>query len=110
MKLTGRVMKITDLTDDDINQMFNLMQENYNKFSRDVFLNDLSEKDQVILMENINGVKGFSTQMQFEHTIDGKKVIIVFSGDTIIDKSCWGTLVLPVAFGQMMLNIKARLS
>ena len=106
MKLTSRVLKITDITDDNIDQMLRLMQVHYDNVSREVFLEDLSEKDYVILLEDIDGIKGFSTQMKLEHTIDGKTVMVVFSGDTIIDKLYWGTLALPVTFGKMMLDIK----
>ena len=106
MKLAGRVIKIADLTDDNIGQMFRLMQMHYDNVSKEVFLRDLCEKDWSILLEDTDGIKGFSTQMQFEHIINDTKVIIVFSGDTIIDKSCWGTLALPITFGRMMLNIK----
>lgn len=108
MRLTGRVIRITDLTNNDVDQMFRLMQAHYDNVSKEVFLSDLSEKDWSILLEDTDGIKGFSTQMLLEHTIDGNTVTVVFSGDTIIDKSCWGTLALPVTFGQMMLNIKAQ--
>lgn len=108
MKLTGRVIKTTDITNDNIEQMLRLMQENYDNVSMEGFLRDLSEKDRVILLEDAEGIKGFSTQMQFDHTIDRKTVTVVFSGDTIIDRSCWGTLALPLTFGRMMFDIKAR--
>lgn len=108
MNLTGSIIDIDNLSEEHVNQMFHLMRDYYDNVSREVFLHDLLEKDSVILLKSANKIMGFSTQMLLEHTIDGKNVIVIFSGDTIIDKSCWGTLALPVAFGQMMLNIKTE--
>lgn len=108
MKFSSHILKITDINDNSIDQMFSLMQAHYDNVSKDEFIRDLSEKDCVILLKDIDGIKGFSTQMMFEHTVDGKTVKVVFSGDTIIDRSCWGTLALPVAFGKMMLDLKGQ--
>ena len=52
MKLAGRVIKITDLTNDNIDQMFRLMQAHYDNVSKEAFLSDLSEKDWSILLED----------------------------------------------------------
>ena len=106
MKLSSHIIKTISLGGENIDQMFGLMQAHYDNVSKDEFFRDLSEKDCVILLKDIDGIKGFSTQMMFEHAVDGKTAKVVFSGDTIIDKSCWGTLALPVAFGKMMLDIK----
>jgi hypothetical protein len=35
-------------------------------------------------------------------------VRILFSGDTIIEKDCWGSLALPLAWGRLMLRIIAE--
>lgn len=110
MKLTGRVSKTTEINKVQLDQMFSLMNDYYDNISWESFMEDLSEKDGVILLENGNGVKGFSTQKLIEHTIDGKSVSVVFSGDTIIDRSCWGTLVLPVTFGRMMMSLRKQLN
>jgi hypothetical protein len=109
MKLIGCISKTAEIKEDQLNQMFNLMNEYYDNISWESFMDDLSEKDWVILLESEREIKGFSTQKLIEHTIDKKNVSVVFSGDTIIDKSCWGTLALPITFGRMMMSIKALL-
>jgi hypothetical protein len=53
----------------------------------------------VILLPDGESLCGFSTQVMFDHTVDGKSVKIVFSGDTIIDKNHWGSMALPLVLG-----------
>jgi len=106
MKLTGQISKTSEINNSQLKQMFNLMNEYYENISWESFMSDLSEKDWVILLENSQGVKGFSTQKLIEHNIEGKSVSVVFSGDTVIDRSCWGTMSLPLAFGKMIMSLR----
>ncbi len=108
MNLTGKVVNVNKLGDETVKQMFNLMKKHYDNVDWHVFVEDLYEKDWVILLNNNFALKGFSTQMLIEYRLNGEKVNVVFSGDTIIDKDYWGSIALPVTFGKMMLEIKTQ--
>jgi len=90
--------------------MFELLRDHYDNVTYDAFHHDLSEKDWVILLsrEADGELVGFSTQMLMEHVVEGKTVMVVFSGDTIIDRQHWGGLALPVAWSRLMTSIRAE--
>jgi hypothetical protein len=108
MTLCGRISKTEDLTENNIDEMFILMKKYYKGIDRKTFLEDLSEKKWAILLEDTTGIKGFSTQMLIEHTIEDKKILAVYSGDTIIDRAYWSSFILPVTWVRMMRAIKAK--
>jgi hypothetical protein len=81
------------------------MQTYYCNVTRDQFLKDLGEKEWVILLWKDGRICGFSTQMLFKHDIEGHQIQVIFSGDTVIEKDCWRSFALPVAWGRLMLSI-----
>ncbi len=105
MKLEAQTILVSDLSVTDEAAMLELMQEHYEGVCEDQFVADLHAKQWVILLHREGRFCGFSTQVLFEHCIAGHSVRILFSGDTIIDKSCWGSLALPVAWGRLMLSL-----
>ena len=107
MMIKGRLIYVSDLTPGQKEKMYNLMDEHYNNMTRQVFERDLSEKQYVILLEcmTTSGIEGFSTQMTYPFHFEGKEYLILYSGDTIISRSQWGSLELPKAFGELMLSL-----
>lgn len=92
MKLKGKIIKAAELCEQDTLTMFSLMDEFYDHMRLEVFLRDLQNKDYcVLLYDENNRIKGFSTQKILCVPVDGKDIYGVFSGDTIIHKSCWGS-------------------
>ena len=78
--------------------MHQLMAAHYEEVTAERFNEDLSRKDEVILLLDSAGViRGFTTiawnPAGFQSEGD-----ILFSGDTIIDRACWGTQELVKAF------------
>ena len=66
-----------------------------NNVDKNIFLKDLKEKDYcIILKDNTNNIKGFSTQKIMKFNFENEEIYGVFSGDTIIDKENWGNLTL----------------
>jgi len=102
MKLEATTIPANTLTADQIATMLRLMQSHYEGVSESQFLADLQEKNWVILLREEETIRGFSTQKLFEHSLDGEQVNVLFSGDTIIDKNCWGSQALPIAWGRLM--------
>ncbi len=110
MALVGRKLEVAELDAHQRDHMFQLLDRYYNNVVREQFDQDLAEKNWVILMTDSDSgeIKGFSTQMLFEHRYQGEDLQVVFSGDTIIDPAHWGSLTLPITFGNMMLDIHAE--
>ena len=70
------------------------------------FLQDLAEKDWVILLHARDGtLAGFSTQQLITLPVAGRAVRFLFSGDTIVDRVHWRTPLLAGCFGHLMLRL-----
>lgn len=105
MGLESIIITVTDLAEKHVHDMLSIMQKYYLNVTRDQFVKDLKEKDWVILLCEDGCIRGFSTQMLFHHDIEGHRVHVVFSGDTVIEKSHWRSMSLPLAFGRLMFSI-----
>ncbi len=104
MKLQGDIFPVNELTKNDERVMFSLMEEYYSKINWENFKKDLHEKKWVVLLKNQKEeIKGFSTLMLFDINNDGHSIKVVFSGDTIIHSDYWGTLELPMVWGKFVL-------
>lgn len=106
MTLESQIIAVKELRPDDIAQMLRLMQEHYQGVNESQFVADLNAKQWVILLRDLAGLCGFSTQVLFDHAIEGRAVRILFSGDTVIEKKHWGSMALPVAWGRLMLSLR----
>lgn len=98
-KATGRVVRVSDLTREQRAAMYALFAK-YFTSEREPFERDLDEKESVVLLSDGDRVAGFSTLMRFESVVDGSRVTVFFSGDTIVDRAYWGTPELPRRWSQ----------
>ena len=105
MKLESQTIAVSNLRPEWVVQMRQLMQTHYEGVSEERFLADLQAKQWVILLYENCQLCGFSTQALFDYWHESRLIKILFSGDTIIDKSHWGSLALPVAWGRLMLSL-----
>jgi hypothetical protein len=96
-----------DLTPQRVERMFKLMQRYYHGVARQQFLSDLEAKDVVVLVLDEQGeVVGFSTLVVWEEQMNGQKIQIVFSGDTIIEQAYWGSTVFAGEWLRRVARIK----
>lgn len=105
MKLAGQLTRFEDVTEQQRDEMFSLMQSYYENMDRSVFESDLAEKDWVIqLVEPLTGaVRGFSTQMLIELKLQGRSITTLFSGDTIVHHEFWANNPLAKIWGRFAL-------
>jgi len=108
MGITAAITPVTDLSEKHVHEMLRLMQAYYHNVTPAQFVKDLEEKDWVIILWEGGRIWGFSTQMLFNHDVEGHRIQVVFSGDTIIEKNHRGSLALPVAWGRLMLSIMSQ--
>ena len=107
MQLAARIAAIESLTAQEREQMFGLMDRYYAGMTWDGFQADLNEKRWVILLceGEERTICGFSTQMILDFAIDGVPLHALFSGDTIVDRRCWGQNLLAQAWGHLALTL-----
>lgn len=91
---------IADVTVNQRNAMFALMQRYYEGLRRIDFESDLSSKDRVIFLLDRGKIVGFTTLLDLPEG--------VFSGDTIVDRPYWGSRKLQRAFTRHLILRKAR--
>ena len=102
----GETLTINLLNDRDKREMLCLMQGYFVNVTPGKFEEDLREKQRVIVMRNSNGkIVGFSTVTLVFENINKKDIVAIFSGDTIVDKSCWGERELVKKLGKYFIEV-----
>ena len=74
--------------------MLRLFADHFQGVISDVFERDLAEKNWVLLIEEDQILRGFSTLLVYETRHAGEALTIVYSGDTIMDHRAWGSSAL----------------
>ncbi len=78
--------------------MHELMGAHYEAVPWERFMQDLSSKDEVLMLHDVAGhLRGFTT-IAWNPSGHCEEGDVLFSGDTIIDRRCWGTQELVRAF------------
>jgi len=110
MKLEAQIVRVAGLDGYDRDQMFGLMERYYDGMKRDGFEADLNEKQWVILLQDCDShaICGFSTQMILDFAVDGARMHALFSGDTIVERRCWGQSLLAQAWGRLAIELIDR--
>jgi hypothetical protein len=75
-------------------EMASLYLDNYDGTSEALFLDDLSRKDEALLVYAGRQLVGFTTIMVFEREWRAERIRIVYSGDTVVDRAHWGQQAL----------------
>jgi hypothetical protein len=90
-------------------QMFQLLCEHFTNVSAEQFSRDLAEKQMAMLLEREGELVGFSTLRAFTTQCDAEEVNVIYSGDTIVTPSAWGSTALPRAWVAGVEELKATL-
>ena len=76
--------------------MYGLLAASFEGVTRERFEADLAEKPWVLLLEDEQGLRGFSTLLLYETSLPGEGACtVIYSGDTIVDPAAWGSAALP---------------
>jgi hypothetical protein len=87
-------------------RMYALYATYYDAVTPERFRSDLEDKDFVIELREQDELRGFSTVALMDFDACGARRAI-FSGDTIVDRRCWGEQSLARAFCRLAGNLKA---
>jgi hypothetical protein len=87
--------------------MFDLMGHYFEGMEWWPFLRDLQAKEWVALVEEpaTGQIRGFSTLAQFRAYVNGQPIVVLFSGDTIVDRACWGDTTLHRLWGRHIFTV-----
>jgi len=89
--LNTSILNTSDLTNAHRDAMFRLYEANYRGANFEIFQDDLNDKDYVLILSDVDDtIVGFSTLAVDNETFNGKRLRVIFSGDTIIERSYWG--------------------
>jgi hypothetical protein len=91
-RLKGRITGVPQLGDGQREALYALFSRYYDDVKREKFLADLADKSHIILLyDAVEGtIQGFSTLKVWYTDVEGVRVKIVFTGDTVVDKAYWG--------------------
>jgi len=70
----------------------------YDGSNEALFFHDLAGKDEVLLVRCGEAVIGFSTVRFFEREWQGRRIAVVYSGDTVVERRHWGQQALAFAW------------
>jgi hypothetical protein len=99
LKLTGRTIRRQELSSAERGRMFELLTSFFSGVEARTFDDDLREKSHVILLEDDAGViHGFSTLLVYRTGVPNVDAMVVYSGDTIVDREWWGSPALAVSW------------
>ena len=106
-KLTARYRPLRAISVDDVERMHKLFSTIYENADVPTFLRDLSKKDGAILVRDkrTKEICGFTTIKKVPLWDGRRRAIGVFSGDTVLDPSCWGDRALKDAFTRHLLYL-----
>jgi hypothetical protein len=96
--MSVRIVEPRSLGEPEIDAMYRLYQSYYECVCRERFEHDLRRKHEVIVLERRGRLIGFSTLAYLAIEVHGRAAQLVFSGDTIVTRSCWGRSGLGLAF------------
>ena len=109
-KLKARIVKVSRLSLPLRTRLWQVFKEYYADVNRETFERDLSNKSHVILLldRRLGAICGFSTFVLYQETIEGQRIGVLYSGDTIIQRDYWGQTALQRAFILAFLRYKLR--
>jgi hypothetical protein len=82
--------------------MYALLSTYFAGTRRSQFDTDLSEKESVVLLRDLDTgeIQGFSTFMRIGISVDERDMVAFFSGDTIVEARYWGETILSRLWSQ----------
>ncbi len=93
--MKGNVVKRDEVDEETQIAMYELFSKQFENVSFEQFLEDLEQKNWVLLLRSDDGVlSGFSSMHIYDVTVDNRNLTVVFSGDTVVDSESWSDSAL----------------
>ena len=91
-------------------RMAQLYLASYDASSEALFLHDLENKEEVLLLYAGSELAGFTSVRMFEREWGGRTIRVIYSGDTVVDEAHWGQQALAFAWIARMGALKRELA
>jgi hypothetical protein len=106
-RLTGEVVPAHTVGPALADRLYELFARYYLHAERGTFDRDQAEKDWVLLLRDAGGaVQGFTTLKRYDLDLLGRRLRVVFSGNTIIERAHWGEQELVATWCRFMAGLK----
>ena len=93
--MKGNVVKRDEVDEETQIAMYELFSKQFENVSFEQFLEDLDQKNWVLLLRDDDGVlSGFSSMHIYDVMVDNRKLTVVYSGDTVVDVESWSDSAL----------------
>jgi hypothetical protein len=103
---SAHFVPVSTLDDGTREQMARIYLASYDGSSEAIFLGDLATKDEVLLVRAAGELVGFTTLRSFDRDWRDRRVRVVYSGDTVIERAHWGQQSLAFAWISRMGALK----
>lgn len=100
-RLLSRIVAVEALDGALVDAMFALHAQYFDACDRARFDHDLANKRYVIVLDSPHALAGFSTVAVDRHDTVSGPALVLFSGDTIIDRDWWGDQTLSRSFARL---------
>lgn len=93
--MKGDLLRRGDLNDSMKAEMYSLFCSQFENVPLEQFISDLDEKNWVLLLRNNDEeLAAFSSMHVYDTTLNGRKITLLYSGDTAVDSATWNDSAL----------------
>ena len=89
-----RIQQVGRLSLSEIQSIVKLYLQYYDAADEKQVIADLESKREVLLLESNNTIVGFTSLQLLDYQWWNQPIRVVFSGDTVVDRSHWGQQAL----------------
>ncbi len=108
VSVSSELVARNNLDATDRKAMYALLHAHFDGVSREQFEHDLVEKNWVLLLRQSESLVGFSTLLLRQSAFEGTAIAVVYSGDTIVAPSAWGSAALPREWIAAVMRIRQQ--
>jgi hypothetical protein len=105
-KYRARFVPVSSLDTGVRGRMARIYLNSYDGSNEEVFLGDLSVKDEVLLVHCGEELVGFTTLQIIDREWRGDRIRVIYSGDTVVERAHWGQQTLAFAWISRMGALK----
>jgi len=103
---TAVAARPADLSAGDREAMLALLDRHFEGVTAAQFARDLDEKDWVLRLFDAGALVGFTTLQVYRSHPTGRRVNVVYSGDTIVAPDAWGSPALARGWGALVWGLR----
>lgn len=98
---------VVTLDRDERAELFALLDAHFEGVTGAQFDRDLDEKDWVLRIRRDGRLVGFTTLQLYDTSLEGERINVIYSGDTIVAPEAWGSPVLARGWIALVRSLQA---